>query len=81
MTECSGYVPIGPVPRKAEPIKTQVALTTTVMELDATIAGRASVLDRLLTQALKEIPDAQFVTVTVYKWTDAPTEFTTRESC
>ena len=76
-----GYFPVGPMPRKAEPIKTERSLTTTVMELDASRIGREGVLKYLLEKALADVPDAQFVTITVYKWTEEPTEFATRESC
>lgn len=76
-----GHFPIGPMPRKAEPIKTERSLTTTIAELESTYMGRDRRLVMLLESALKDVPDAQFVTITVYKWDEPSTEFTTRETC
>lgn len=76
-----GHFPIGPMPRKAEPVKTENSITITLDMINTTRLGRAYALEKGLDWALGGLPDAEFVTITVYKWTDAPTEFTTRETC
>jgi len=49
-------------------------ITTTLDMVNSTYMGRARALERGLDYALAKVPDAEFVTIRVYKWVeDEPT--------
>jgi hypothetical protein len=45
-------------------------ITTTIEMINTTRLGRGKALENGLDYALAKVPDAEFVTITVYKWVE-----------
>jgi hypothetical protein len=71
----TGYFPVGPVPRKQEFTKVDKSVSGTMAAINAAVVGRARMLELLLDEALADLPDAQFVTLSVYKFTEESVSF------